>query len=53
MDHSDRLRAVEALEGNLKTLDQEYNSLSDHMAKGEQEDFSPEWLDVQDIHCII
>lgn len=33
-----------ALEADLQTLDSEYNTLSHHMAKGEQADFSPELL---------
>ena len=35
-------RSIKALENDLTTLDGEYNALSDMMAKGEQEDFSPE-----------
>ncbi len=34
-------RSVKLLKLDLETLDGQYNSLSDHMAKGEQEDFNP------------
>ena len=39
-----RPRSIEALNQDLATLDTEYNSLSEHMAKGEQDDFNPEWF---------
>jgi len=32
------------LDQDLATLDNEYNTLSEHMAKGEQDDFNPEWF---------
>ncbi len=37
-------RSIKALENDLATLDNEYNNLSDLMAKGEQDDFSPEFF---------
>ena len=40
----ERPRSIEALDQDLATLDNEYNTLSDHMAKGEQDDFNPEWF---------
>jgi len=35
---------VKTLEADLQTLDSEYSTLGDWMAKGEQEDFSPQLL---------
>ena len=40
----ERPRSIEALDQDLATLDNEYNTLSEHMAKGEQDDFNPEWF---------
>lgn len=37
-------RSAKALETDLQTLDTEYSTLGDWMAKGEQDDFSPELL---------
>ncbi|CAL1149811.1 unnamed protein product [Cladocopium goreaui] len=37
-------KSIEALDQDLATLDNEYNTLSEHMAKGEQDDFNPEWF---------
>ena len=32
------------MDQDLATLDTEYNTLSDHMARGEQDEFNPEWF---------
>lgn len=37
-------RSVKALENDLAVLESKYNICSEHLAKGESEDFSPEWL---------
>ena len=41
------LRSVKALEGDLVTLEKRYNLCSEHLAKGETEDFSQEWFGMQ------
>ena len=47
-------RSVEQLKEDLKTLDDEYNKLSEHIAKGEQEEFSKKslrYISQKDTRC--